>query len=81
MMLILRRALSRWLMTLVRRPRLKLLGQRLLAHTPRLRGLVLRLLYGAPLHSSAEPINAFDGRGERQQRFLDDLQRRWEAET
>lgn len=80
MILALRRALSRWLMTLVRRPRLKLLGQRLLARTPRLRGLALRLLYGAPLRSPAEPVNAFDGRGERQQRFLDDLQRRWEAD-
>lgn len=74
-----RRLLSHLLLRLARSPRLKLVGQRLLSHTPYLRGLVLRVMYGASLRSrEAEPLNAFDGRGEQQKRLLDDLQQRWE---
>lgn len=74
-----RRLLSRLLQRLARSPRVKLLGQRLLSRFPRLRGLVLRMLHGAPLLARRAPVNAFDARGACQQRLLEDLQRRWES--
>lgn len=70
----LRRLVARLLQRLLRSPRIKLAGQRLLARTPRLRGLVLRLLHGAPLFEKPAPPNAFDARGERQQRLMEALQ-------
>ncbi|MCG6658030.1 hypothetical protein HOP52_09715 [Halomonas campisalis] len=75
----LRRLVARLLNRLVRIPRLKLIGQRVLSHFPRLRGLVLRIMHGGSWRApSAQPVtNAFDTRGERQQRLLDDLQQRW----
>ncbi|WP_299313381.1 hypothetical protein [uncultured Halomonas sp.] len=77
-----RRLLSRTLMRLARSPRLKLLGQRTLSRAPRLRGLVLRLMYGGAWRAGeAQPVNDFDGRGEYQKRLLDDLQQRWEREA
>jgi len=66
----LRRLIARLLQRLLRSPRIKLAGQRLLARTPRLRGLVLRLLHGAPLFEKPTPPNAFDARGEWQQRLM-----------
>lgn len=77
----LRRMMARLVRQLLRSPRIKLLGQRILAHFPRLRGLVLRLMHGGPLFQGDEPIaNTFDARGENQQRLLEELERRWERQ-
>lgn len=74
----LRRLISRILHRLLRFPRIKLLGQRLLQRLPRVRGLVMRLLHGGPLIQRQIPVNEFDARSDTQQRLMEDLQMRWE---
>ncbi len=74
----LHRLLSSLVWWMLRFPRMKVLGQRVLTNFPRLRGLVLRLIHGGPLfRTDSCPVNDFDTRSERQQRLLEDLQRRW----
>ncbi len=76
----LRRLVARLLHRLVRIPGLKLAGQRFLSRFPRLRGLVLRMLHGESWAvPDATAPNAFDARGERQQRLLEALEARWET--
>lgn len=80
----LRRLVARLLHRLVRIPRLKLAGQRFLSRFPRLRGLVLRMLHGeswAVPDSPPPAPNAFDARGEQQQRLLEALEARWEGRS
>lgn len=74
----LRRLISRLLNRLVRMPRLKLAAQRILSRYPRLRGLVLRMMHGGRWFArEGGAPNAFDARGEQQQRLIEDLQARW----
>ncbi|MDN3524161.1 hypothetical protein QWY79_02645 [Halomonas sabkhae] len=71
----LRPLLSRFARSLLKVPYARRLGQRVLAPFPGLRGRVIRLIHGGHL----EPMgsNPVDGRGEGQQRLIEDLEQRW----
>lgn len=73
----LRRWVSRLLQHLVRSPRIKWAGQKVLGRFPRLRSVVLRLMHGGALCERTVASNEFDTRGEYQQRLMEDLQQRW----
>ncbi|MDZ7853758.1 MAG: hypothetical protein U5L98_14230 [Halomonas sp.] len=78
----LRRLLSQLVHLLLRQPRIKSTGQRLLSRVPRVRALVLRVIHGGPLFElNPSRVYDFDARGERQQRLLDDLQERWKRDS
>ncbi|MGS2745218.1 hypothetical protein ACU6TU_16705 [Halomonas sp. LS-001] len=65
---------------LIRYPRLRRLGQRLLTPFPRLKGWVIRLVQAGQYSAMAAP-NRIEGYGERQQQLMNGLEQRRKPST